>query len=59
VRRREWELHPGREGGGIGNMARVGGREGKGIITRDHFVWGYANVGRSIAKEELGKLSRD
>jgi hypothetical protein len=59
VRRREWEQYPGREGGGIGNMARVVGRVGIGIITRYHFVWGYANVGRSIAKEELGKLSRD
>jgi hypothetical protein len=40
-------------------MARVGGREGIRIITRDHFVSGFANVGRSIAKEELGKPSRD
>jgi hypothetical protein len=40
-------------------MARVGGREVIGIITRDHFVWGFGNVGRSIAIGELGSLSRD
>jgi hypothetical protein len=37
--------------GGSGKMARVGGREGIGIITMDNFVWGYVNVGRSSAKE--------
>jgi hypothetical protein len=40
-------------------MALVGGREGIGIITRDHCFWGFGNVGRSIVKEELGTLSRD
>jgi hypothetical protein len=30
-------------------MARAGGREEIGIITRDHFVWGFGNVGRSSA----------
>jgi hypothetical protein len=34
-----------------GKVSRVGGRECIGIITRDHFVWGFGNVGRSSAKE--------
>jgi hypothetical protein len=40
-------------------MARLGGRERIGTITGDHFVWGFRNVGRSIAKEDMGTLSRD
>jgi hypothetical protein len=39
-------------------MARVSGREGIGIITSDHFVWGFGNVRRSNAREGLGTISR-
>jgi hypothetical protein len=39
-------------------MARVGGREGIGIITRNHFDWGFGNVGRSIVKKGFGTISR-
>jgi hypothetical protein len=37
-------------------MDRVGGGKGIEIITMDHFVWGYGNVGRSSAKE--GRVGR-
>jgi hypothetical protein len=58
VCRRDCELYP--ELGGRGDRGNCPGgwKEGKGIITRDHFLWGFGNVGRSVAKEGLGTISR-
>jgi hypothetical protein len=36
--------------GGFGKMARVAWREGIGIITREHFVCGFENVGDRVRR---------
>jgi hypothetical protein len=44
--------------GGSGKISSVVGRGGIGILTMNHFICGFGNVGRTSVKEGLGTISR-